>query len=57
MPRSARSDFLRVGLLFGVIAVYLCLVGVVEAFKGRWIVSNVLGLGEAFLLITVLAPG
>ena len=57
MPRSARSDFLRVGLLFGVIAVYLCLVGVVEAFKGRWIVSNVLGLGEAFLLITVLAAG
>jgi branched-chain amino acid transport system permease protein len=57
LPRSARNDFVRVGLLFGVIAVYLCLVGVVETFKGRWIVSNVLGLGQAFLLITVMVAG
>jgi branched-chain amino acid transport system permease protein len=47
----------RLGLLFGVIAVYLCLVGVVETFKGRWIVSDVLGLGQALLLITALVAG
>jgi branched-chain amino acid transport system permease protein len=57
LPRSARSDFVRVGLLFGVIAVYLCLVGVVETFKGRWVVSDVFGLGQTFLLITVLGAG
>jgi branched-chain amino acid transport system permease protein len=35
----------------------LCLVGVVETFKGRWIISDTLGLGLALLLITAMAGG
>lgn len=46
-----------VGLSFGAIAVYLCLVGIVETFKGRWIISNGLGLGWTLLLITALCGG
>jgi branched-chain amino acid transport system permease protein len=57
LPPSGRSAAVRIGLIFGVIAVYLCLVGIVETFKGRWIISNVLGLGWALLLITGAAGG
>jgi branched-chain amino acid transport system permease protein len=57
LPPSGRSAAVRIGLIFGVIAVYLCLVGIVETFKGRWIISNVLGLGWALLLITAAAGG
>jgi branched-chain amino acid transport system permease protein len=54
---SGRSAVVRIGLIFGVIAVYLCLTGIVETFKGRWIISNVLGLGWTLLLITAAAGG
>jgi branched-chain amino acid transport system permease protein len=54
---SGRNVAVRLGLIFGVIAVYLCLVGIVETFKGRWIINNVLGLGWALLLITAMAGG
>ncbi len=57
MRLSGRSAIVRIGLIFGVVAIYLCLVGIVETFKGRWIVSNVLGLGWALLLITGAAGG
>jgi branched-chain amino acid transport system permease protein len=54
---SGLSGVIRTGLIFGVIAVYLCLVGIVETFKGRWIISNALGLGWTLLLITGMAGG
>jgi branched-chain amino acid transport system permease protein len=54
---SALSATVRVGLIFGVIAVYLCLVGIVETFKGRWIIGDTLGLGLALLLIAAMAGG
>ncbi len=57
MRRSGHSVVVRIGLIFGAIAVYLCLVGIVETFKGRWIISNVLGLGWTLLLITGMAGG
>jgi branched-chain amino acid transport system permease protein len=54
---SGRNAIIRIGLIFGVVAVYLCLVGIVEAFKGKWIISNVLGLGWTLLLITGATGG
>ncbi len=57
MRPSAHSTVVRIGLIFGAIAVYLCLVGIVETFKGRWIISNALGLGWTLLLITGMAGG
>jgi branched-chain amino acid transport system permease protein len=57
LPRSAPSDPLRIGLLFGVAAIYVCLVGVVETFRQRWIIGDVLGLGQALLFIIMIAAG
>ena len=57
MRPSGRSDALRIGLIFGVAAVYLCLVGVIETFKARWVVSDAFGLGRAILLILGLVAG
>ncbi|HET8999933.1 MAG TPA: branched-chain amino acid ABC transporter permease [bacterium] len=57
MRPSGHSAIIRIGLIFGLIAVYLCLVGIVETFKGRWIISNVLGLGWTLLLITGVTGG
>ncbi len=51
------DDVLRIGLLFGVVALYLCLVGLVETFKDRWVIADVLGLGETMLLITAIVAG
>ncbi|HKV45964.1 MAG TPA: branched-chain amino acid ABC transporter permease [bacterium] len=57
MRPSGPNAIVRIGLIFGVIAVYLCLTGIVETFKGRWIISDVLGLGWMVLLITGAAGG
>ncbi len=57
MRPSGPSAVVRIGLIFGAIALYLCLVGIVETFKGRWIISNALGLGWTLLLITAMAGG
>ncbi|HEX4836212.1 MAG TPA: branched-chain amino acid ABC transporter permease [bacterium] len=38
-------------------AIYLCLVGVVETFRTRWVVADAMGLGQAFLLVIMLAAG
>ena len=38
-------------------AVYLCLVGLVETFRLRWIIANVIGLGQMMLLITAIVAG
>src|SRR5262249_30265341 len=54
---NGRSGVIRLGLIFGVVAVYLCLVGIVEAFKGRLVLGNMLGLGWTVLLITALGGG
>jgi branched-chain amino acid transport system permease protein len=56
LPRR-RLEVAKIGLIFGVAGVYLCLVGLVETFKGRWIVQDVLGLGLMLLLITGVAAG
>lgn len=55
--RLRGPSFIRTGLLLGIAAVYLCLVGVVETFRTRWIVADVVGLGQAFVFICMLAAG
>jgi branched-chain amino acid transport system permease protein len=56
-----KNDFnwqsvVRLGLLGGVIALFLCLVGIIEASNETPIISGVISLGQTMLLITVLFP-
>jgi len=48
---------LRIGLILGVVAVYMCLVGLVETFKARWIISDVIGLGQLLLIMAGIVAG
>jgi branched-chain amino acid transport system permease protein len=47
----------RTGLLGGVVAVYLCLVGIVPKFDVRQLVDAFVSVGQASLLLTGLATG
>jgi ABC-type branched-subunit amino acid transport system permease subunit len=53
---TARRAF-RTGLLGGGVAVYLCLVGMVERFDRTNIITGVLTLGVTFLFLTMLITG
>ena len=48
---------LRIGLYGGLTALYFCLIGMVETFAERGIISGVLTLGGALLIITGLGTG
>lgn len=48
---------IRQGLLWGAVAIFLALVGMVEAFAGRQIVAGVISLGHTLLLLTALGAG
>jgi len=48
---------LRVGLLGGIIAVYLALVGIVPRFDERPLVSGVISLGQTALVLTMAGAG
>jgi branched-chain amino acid transport system permease protein len=50
------QSVVRLGLLGGAIALFLCLVGIVEASDRTAIISGVISLGQTMLLITVLFP-
>jgi branched-chain amino acid transport system permease protein len=57
---EARQDWrevVQVGLIGGVIAIYLCLVGIVPLFDGRPLVATVISLGETVLLASLAVPG
>ena len=59
-PASSRRHLrtiLRTGLLGGVIAIYLCLVGIVPVFHDRALIVGVVELGQAALLIAFGAVG
>ncbi len=60
-PMGAASPvlgrLLRTGLLGSVVALYLCLVGIVPVFGDRPLISGVVALGEASLLMTYAAIG
>jgi branched-chain amino acid transport system permease protein len=45
------------GAIFGVVALYLTLVGLVEAFSERYLIANIVALGQVWLIIVGLAVG
>jgi branched-chain amino acid transport system permease protein len=47
----------KLGLLGGVITVYLCLVGLVQTFGERYIIGGVIAFGHAMLMLTTLGMG
>lgn len=47
----------RVGLVFGAVAWFVSLAGLVEALHGRWVVDGVLSAGQVLLLAVLLASG
>ena len=60
MNRQTDFDWvatLRNGLIFGLVALFVALVGLVEAFSERDIVYNVISMGQTWLLIVGLAAG
>lgn len=46
----------RIGLLGGLVALYLCLVGIVEVFQPRSLVTNIITLGETSMVLAAVAP-
>ena len=48
---------LRIGLLGGTVALYLCIVGIVPTFNERPLIAGVISLGQASLLLAALATG
>ena len=58
--RQERSPFARaldIGLIFGVVAVYITVVGILPLISARWIVVGVLSLGHAALIALGLGAG
>jgi branched-chain amino acid transport system permease protein len=51
------TEVVRMGLLGGVVAVYLCLAGLVGIFSERAIITGVISLGHTLLLLTGLGTG
>lgn len=51
------KETLRIGLISGLVAIYLCLVGLVGAFGGRSVIAGVISLGHTWLFITVMGTG
>jgi branched-chain amino acid transport system permease protein len=50
------QSVVQVGLLGGVIALFLCLVGIIEASHRTPVVSGVLSVGQTILIIAILFP-
>ena len=55
--RSPLERALGVGLIFGVIAVYIAVVGILPLIEARWIVVGVVSLGDAALITIALGAG
>ncbi|HYB09837.1 MAG TPA: branched-chain amino acid ABC transporter permease [Alphaproteobacteria bacterium] len=59
-PRKAATPLqqaILTGLVFGIIGLYLAIVGILAMFNNRWIVVDVLTLGQAALLAIGLGVG
>jgi branched-chain amino acid transport system permease protein len=48
---------LRIGLIFGSVAVYITVVGILPLIDARWIVVNIISLGDAALIAIGLGAG
>ena len=55
--RSLVAKALNIGLVFGVVAVYITIVGILPMFNARWIVVGVVSLGHAVLIAIGLGAG
>jgi branched-chain amino acid transport system permease protein len=55
--RSPLRRAIEIGLIFGVIAVYLAIVGLLLMFHGRWIIVDTLSLGHAALITIGIGAG
>ncbi len=55
--RSPLQRAVRIGIVFGVVAVYIAVVGILPLMNSRWIVVDVLSLGDAALLAIGLGAG
>jgi branched-chain amino acid transport system permease protein len=53
----AWRDVIRVGLLGGTVALYLCLVGIVPVFHERQLIAGVITLGQVALFGSMAVPG
>ena len=47
----------RPGAIEGAVILYLALIGMIEAFEDRFIISNVIGLGTTLVLVTLIGTG
>ena len=60
MNKQLRLTFgkaVRTGLIGGIVAVFLCLVGIVEIFGKRSLIEDLISLGHVFLFLSLLATG
>ena len=48
---------IRIGLIGGVVEVLLSLIGMIEAFSQRDIISQIISMGHTLLLLVVLFTG
>jgi branched-chain amino acid transport system permease protein len=51
------KETLRIGLIGGIVAIYLCLVGLVGIFGERAVIGGVISLGHTWLLLTMVGTG
>lgn len=56
-PASPLRAILRIGLLGGVIALYLCLVGIVPIFHDRPLIAGIITLGQGSLVLAFVTAG
>ena len=56
-PHSVWRHGIKVGLIGGIIGVLLALVGMVEAFSQRYIISDAISMGQTLLLAVAMVAG
>jgi branched-chain amino acid transport system permease protein len=60
MNKQSRHTFsraVRIGLIGGIVAIFLCLVGIVEIFGKRSLIEGLISLGHIMLYLPLLATG
>jgi len=57
MKKSIWQNGIKIGLIGGIVAILLALIGMVEAFNQRDIISNVVSMGHTLLFLVVLFLG
>jgi branched-chain amino acid transport system permease protein len=53
----AWRNVIRIGLIGGTVAIYLCLVGIVPVFHERQLIAGVVTLGQVALFLSLAIPG